>query len=419
MSVVFDAATENVQAADPQNFTHTPSGTPRGVLVFIAHATTASDIVSGVTYGGVTMSRVAFGDDASGEAGAGYLYFLGASIPTGAQTVSINRTEGTTSVWACAVTVTAAADTEVVDSDNSQQGDTNIANPSVTLQHGGRDCLDFFGGYNGVNAPSSITDAAGQTRMHDHDFGSQSAVASRKNASSTSDTTLSYTIAANSLAMIGVAIAEVATSDRRAQVTWAEMEVPNAPRRAIVSFAEMEVPNAPRRAIVSWAEMEVPTAPRRAIITFAEMEVPDSPSGDRRAVVTWAEMEVPDGARRAVVTWAEMELPNAPRRAIITWAELEVPGQPRRAIVTWAELEVPNAPDPNRRAIVTWAVLEVPDVPGQTVWLNWAWLRKPESTPHAELIRVLNRKLHELDSVIEQLHNEADALEARIAALEP
>jgi hypothetical protein len=210
VSVAFDAATENIQAADPQNFTHTPSGTPRGVLVLIAHAATASDIVSGVTYGGVTMSRVAFADDTTGEAGAAYLYFLGASIPTGAQTVSIDRTQNTTSVWAVAITATAAADTEVVDFDNSQQGDANITNPAVTLQHSGRDCLDFFGGYNGVNAPGSITDASGQTRIHDHDFGSQAAVVSRKDASSTSDTSLSYTIAANSLAMIGVAIAEVA-----------------------------------------------------------------------------------------------------------------------------------------------------------------------------------------------------------------
>jgi hypothetical protein len=212
VAVAFDAATENIQAADPQNFTHTPSGTPRGVLVYIAHNTVGSDIVVGVTYGGVAMTEVAFADDLTGELGAGYLYFLGSSIPTGAQTVSIDRSNNTTSVWAVAITVTASADTEVVDSDNSQQGDANIANPSVTLNHGGRDCLDFFGGYNGVNAPGSITDAAGQTRIHDHDFGSTSAVVSRKNASSTSDTTLSYTIAANSLAMIGVAIAEVAGS---------------------------------------------------------------------------------------------------------------------------------------------------------------------------------------------------------------
>jgi hypothetical protein len=211
VAVAFDAATENVAAADPQNFTHTPSGTPKGVLVYIAHATSQADHVVGVTYGGTAMTRVAFADDGTGELGAGYLYFLGSSIPTGAQTVSIDRNNSTTSIWAVAITVTAANDTEVVDSDNSQQGDTNITNPAVTLQHGGRDCLDFFGGYNGINAPGSMTDAAGQTRIHDHDFGSQAAVVSRKNASDTADTSLSYTAAANSLAMIGVAIGEVVT----------------------------------------------------------------------------------------------------------------------------------------------------------------------------------------------------------------
>jgi hypothetical protein len=212
MAVAFDAATENVAAADPQNFTHTPSGTPRGALVYIAHNTVGSDIVNGVTYGGVAMAEAGFADDLTGELGACQVWFLGSSIPTGAQTVSIDRTQNTTSVWAVAITVTAAADTEIIDTDTTQQGDANIANPAVTMNHGARSALAFFGGMDGVNAPGSITDAAGQTRIHDHDFGSTSAVVSRKDSAGTGDTTMGFTIASNSLAMIGVSIAEVAGS---------------------------------------------------------------------------------------------------------------------------------------------------------------------------------------------------------------
>jgi hypothetical protein len=212
MAVAFDAATENAAAADPQNFTHTPSGTPRGVLVYISHNTVGSDIVNGVTYGGVAMTEAGFADDDTGELGACQVWFLGSSIPTGAQTVSIDRTESTTSVWAVAITVTAAADTEIIDTDTTQQGDANIANPAVTMNHGARSALAFFGGMNGVNAPGSITDAAGQTRIHDHDFGATSGVVSRKNSAGTGDTTMGFTIATNSLAMIGVSVAEVAGS---------------------------------------------------------------------------------------------------------------------------------------------------------------------------------------------------------------
>jgi hypothetical protein len=209
MAVAFDAATENAAAADPQNFTHTPSGTPRGVLVYISHNTVGSDIVNGVTYGGVAMAEAGFADDDTGELGACQVWFLGSSIPTGAQTVSIDRTESTTSVWAVAITVTAAADTEIIDTDTTQQGDANIANPAVTMNHGARSALAFFGGMNGVNAPGSITDAAGQTRIHDHDFGATSGVVSRKDSAGTGDTTMGFTIATNSLAMIGVSVAEV------------------------------------------------------------------------------------------------------------------------------------------------------------------------------------------------------------------
>lgn len=117
----------------------------------------------------------------------------------------------------------------------------------------------------------------------------------------------------------------VASTDRAAQVSWAELEVPTAPRSAQVSWAEMEVPNAPRRAQVAWAEMEVPNA-------------------DRRAQISWSEFEVPTAPRTAQISWAELEVPNANRKAQVAWAELEVPDAPRRAQVSWAEFEIPDAP---------------------------------------------------------------------------
>lgn len=51
------------------------------------------------------------------------------------------------------------------------------------------------------------------------------------------------------------------STDRTAQVAWAEFETPLAPRAAQVSFAEFETPLAPRAAQVAWAELETPNAP--------------------------------------------------------------------------------------------------------------------------------------------------------------
>jgi hypothetical protein len=68
-----------------------------------------------------------------------------------------------------------------------------------------------------------------------------------------------------------------ASTDKDAQVSWAELEVPNAPRRGLVSWAELEAPTAPRRGLVSWAEMELTDSPREAQVSWAELEAPNAP----------------------------------------------------------------------------------------------------------------------------------------------
>ena len=206
MTVTFDQVTENVAAADPQNFTHTPIGTPRGVVVLIAHNTISTDIVNGVTYGGVAMSRIRTDADTAGEPGRTYLYFLGASIPTGAQTVSIDRTQATQSVVAYAATFTAAADTEVIDHDGTN-GDQ--ANPAVTFTQSGRSAVSVGILHSGLNLPANAAELADQTRLGDHDYGNQVVVASRRTTADTADDTFGYTSASEDVALSAAAIAEV------------------------------------------------------------------------------------------------------------------------------------------------------------------------------------------------------------------
>lgn len=210
--------------------------------------------------------------------------------------------------------------------------------------------------------------------------------------SSTETWTNSETISAITVGLISV---KPASSDRTAQVSWAELEVPTAPRTAIVSWAELEVPTAPRSALVSWAELEVPNVPDRAgQVTWAELEVPDAP---RAAQISWVELEIPPGARAAQVTWAELEIPTAPRTAQVTWTEFEVPNAPRAAQITWTELEVPNPPQvarvswveleiptAPRTAQVTWVEMELPTAP-RTAVVSWAELEAPDAPRAAQI----------------------------------
>lgn len=136
----------------------------------------------------------------------------------------------------------------------------------------------------------------------------------------------------------------VASPDRSAVVSWAEIEAPAAPRSASVSFAEMETGNAPRSAALAWAELEAPEPPadQSVSLSWAELEAPDVPvSIDRAADLSWGELEVPTAPRFAAVAWAELEAGTPPGSAQVAWAVVEVPSigappptGPRRGTIT-------------------------------------------------------------------------------------
>ncbi len=78
MSVSEDAVSFRSYTSNTSSTTHTPGGTPTGVLVAIAQQGSGADSVTSVTYGGV------------GDLGRTYLYFKGSGIPSGAQTLLIS-----------------------------------------------------------------------------------------------------------------------------------------------------------------------------------------------------------------------------------------------------------------------------------------------------------------------------------------
>lgn len=213
MAVAFDAASDSAEfvSGTPATWTHTPVGTPRGVIVYITQADGTNDVFSGVTYGGVAMTRIPDNGravDTAIEIGAVYAYFLGTGIPTGAQTVSIAHANNEFSTkHAVCFTVTADRDTEIVASGKVEE---DAANPTVTLDSGAKVAFKSFGLFSGRDV-GNVTNPTGITRF----IGEQVASAPRsrfygyRTTPGSGSETVSQTATSDDAAMIGTAIAEV------------------------------------------------------------------------------------------------------------------------------------------------------------------------------------------------------------------
>lgn len=169
MTVAFDATSTLANGTgDPRSWTHTPSGTPRGVLV-IAVADSGTDRAPTATYGGVSMTECTDSPaiaPAAGDDQVVYAFFLGSSIPTGAQTVQISSLD-TDTFFAAAATVTASADTEVGDDAKA----SGVSADSVSLTTA-RECFVMGGLGNdtastGNISPGTVCD----TQVIEVDFG--------------------------------------------------------------------------------------------------------------------------------------------------------------------------------------------------------------------------------------------------------
>lgn len=216
---VFDAATTQAEftTTNPQAFNHTPVGTPRGVLVFIA-AADDEDTVSGVTYGGVSMTREAFTSGA-GEDGAAWMYFLGSSIPTGTQSVSISHGGTAVGKWAVCMTFTATADTDVADFEVITNG--TLDDPRVTLDSSTAWGTRVWGADTGHGATSAITAPLGSTIVNSmvYAVGNKVAALGRESIITTGNTSVGfdYGPGADDTHLVGVVL--ITTSATPATVT--------------------------------------------------------------------------------------------------------------------------------------------------------------------------------------------------------
>ena len=196
-----DAATE----ANGRPFNHTPSGTPIAVILSISKRDVGTDDITGATYGGVAMIRLAFaGHTGSGEDGCVTYYGLFSGIPAGTQSVTTTGLQGGGIHYVC-MTIAGPPSVEVV----SAPGSTGFGSSgSVNLAHQGRDCLDLATiacGDNNLPAPGS-----GMTLVHDHDYGVYATSCYRCTTVGTADKNMSWSWGggANGYAIAGIALAE-------------------------------------------------------------------------------------------------------------------------------------------------------------------------------------------------------------------
>lgn len=135
MSVTHDAASESdtgsTGSASVAQFSWSHGGAASGVrgVAVLTFVNANADDAIGVTYGGVPLVAVPNGRAlaTSAEPGDCKLWFLGANVPQGTQTVVVFRNNTANVMYAACMTVTAGADTEVFDPNLTQGGTAQAA----------------------------------------------------------------------------------------------------------------------------------------------------------------------------------------------------------------------------------------------------------------------------------------------------
>jgi hypothetical protein len=187
-----------------RTFTHTPTGTPKGVVVCILSTGTTATF-TGVLYGGVAMTAKTSATDTS-EAGRVDIYTLtdSASIPTGAQTVTVQGCTAT-GKWATCSTVTAATNGTTV----NQSGATNTttaANPTQSLTTSAA-AMGYAAMHSGAAAPATAMTTG--TLQHSNDYGALMANTGRSTSEVAAGTlTITFTVASDDYCIAAVALAE-------------------------------------------------------------------------------------------------------------------------------------------------------------------------------------------------------------------
>lgn len=192
------------------SWTHTQTGTPQGVVVFVSTYASTADLISSVTYGGVALTRLTGGlaQDGAGESGRLDTFFLGSGLGAGNQTITVNRTNNATVMYAAAATVTAGADTAVPQSTIVLlEGDGTLAAQTVDDTSPGTASVRYAGCYSGLNTPP--TAGTGSTLLNSIDIGNYGSALVRETTAGQGARSIGFTGATDDRAAVHLAIREL------------------------------------------------------------------------------------------------------------------------------------------------------------------------------------------------------------------
>lgn len=191
-------------------WTHTPTGTPRGILVLTFYNSSA-DGNSAVTYGGVTCTPVTGGRavDTATEPGDAKAWFLGSGVPTGSQNVVVFTTNNGFTKYGVSIALTADADTEVTGTpillqENGSCTEQAINTGATTAQR-----------YAAINCglAATATTGGGSTTLHNIDLGSRGDWTVRQTTPSSGSGTVGFSMdVADDRAAVHLAIGEIAAT---------------------------------------------------------------------------------------------------------------------------------------------------------------------------------------------------------------
>jgi hypothetical protein len=126
-TVAFDASATGTASATTLTFSHTCSSTANRVLLVGVGVANTGDVVTGITYGGVAMTRIGWSGNNSGH--SGYMYGLLAPS-TGANNVVITKT-GTDRMDAVSGSYTGADQTRLYDATVAETSSTGTSQTTV------------------------------------------------------------------------------------------------------------------------------------------------------------------------------------------------------------------------------------------------------------------------------------------------
>ena len=215
--VAFDSATEShtgiTGSVSQSSFTinHTvPVSTGTGLLVFTFNANSNANDATSVKIGAgvvdvppVTAATASDTSDAgTTDPGSCRAWFLGSGVPTGAQTITINRNNNANVMYAVAITTTAGATTAVIGTPVLQQNNAVLAESSIDT--GAIIAQRFACAYHGGNNIPAA--GSNSTMLHSIDFGSFTAGAARETTPGSGNRPTGMTSVSNDRAQVVLAI---------------------------------------------------------------------------------------------------------------------------------------------------------------------------------------------------------------------